>query len=643
MTDDSNQQLPRLSTGIPGLDRVLRGGLFERSVYIVEGPPGSGKTILGNQICHYHAAEGHQAVYFTLLAESHARMIHHLRGLSFFRPDLVAELVHYNSGYKVLVSEGLSGLLRAIRETVVPKKARLVVMDGLVSSVGAAPSEQEYKKFIHELQALAALAGCTVLLLVSGDGAPMTRPEDTIVDGIIELTDELSMLRPMRHLQVKKLRGSDHVRGKHTLEIDSNGISLLPRIEAQLLRLPGDARLEPGTARVGFGLPELDHMLSGGLPACSTTQLLGPTGTGKTILALQFLAAGAALGEHGLFFGFFERPHTLIAKSRRIGLGLDVAERRGLARFAWEPFGEGNIDAIGHRLLTLIAEQRPQRLVIDGVQGLQQAAHYPERLRAVLSAIVDDLEAQHITTLYTVEAHELIEPILRAPIHGISALTHNLILLRHVEVERELRRVLSIIKLRDAGFDPRSREFRITDRGIVLDAAPPPASSRRRVDSAYAAPRPPAPALPGAAAAPRPYVVIVDDEFGLAELIAEVLSEREYATAIAINGELGLALMRERRPDLVLLDLMMPVLTGKEMLRQMRADPNFADIPVVIMTALPGAVPADEPPGYQAVLQKPFTPERLFEVVRATLRARVESSAPEPRDPAGKNGEGEAS
>jgi circadian clock protein KaiC len=631
MSDDSKQLL-RLSTGVPGLDRVLWGGLFERSVYIVEGPAGSGKTILGNQMCHHHAGEGHQAVYFTLLAESHARMIHHLRGLSFFRTALVGELVHYISGFRVLVSEGLPGLLRAIRETVVPKKARLVVMDGLLTAVGAATSKQEYEKFVHELQALAALAGCTVLLLVSRDPSSGPRAEDTIVDGVIELTDELSMLRPLRHLQVKKLRGSDHVRGKHTIQIDSDGISLLPRIEAHLLRLSGDARLEPGTARVGFGLPELDHMLSGGLPACSTTQLLGATGTGKTILALQFLAAGAALGAPGLFFGFFERPHTLIEKSRRIGLGLDVAERRGLARFAWEPFGEGSLDALGHRLLGLIEEHHPQRLVIDGLQGFQQAAHYPERLRAVLSAIVDALEAQHITTLYTVEAQELFAPIIRPPISGISAVTHNLILLRHVEVERELTRVLSIIKVRDASFDGRSREFRITDRGIVLDAAPAPASTRRRPDSPYAVPPPPPQALPGVVPTPKPYVVIVDDEFGLAELISEVLADRDYSTAIAINGELGLALMRERRPDLVLLDLMMPVLTGQEMLRQMRADPNFADIPVVIMTALPGAVPADELPGHQAVLQKPFTPERLFEVVRASLRTGAEAQRPAPGD-----------
>jgi circadian clock protein KaiC len=558
-------------------------------------------------------------------------MIHHLRGLSFFRVDLVAELVHYFSGFRVLESEGLSGLMRAIRDTVVPKKARLLVMDGLVSAVGIAPSEQEYKKFIHELQALAALAGCTVLLLVSGDGKLGVRAEDTIVDGIIELTDEMPKLRPFRHLQIKKLRGSNHVRGKHTIEIDSGGISLLPRIEAHLLRLPGEARLEPGTTRVPFGLPELDQMLAGGLPACSTTLLLGPTGTGKTILSLQFLAAGAARGERGLFLGFFERPHTLLEKSRRIGLGLDSAEASGLTRFAWEPFGEGSIDALGHRLLRLIEEHQPTRLVLDGLQGFEQAAHYPERLRAAFSAIVDDLEAKHITTLYTVETRELFEPVIRPPIEGISAVTHNMLLLRQIEVDRTLQKFVNVVKLRDSGFDHRARAFRITDRGILLDAAPPPASARRRQEASFTTPASvPPPPGPGTAPAQKPYIVIVDDEFGLAELISEVLAERDYATAIAINGELGLALLRERRPDLVLLDLMMPVLTGKEMLRLMRADPDLADVPVVIMTALPGAIPPDELPGHQAVLQKPFTPERLFDVVRANLRSRAEAAPAAP-------------
>jgi circadian clock protein KaiC len=616
MTEETEQA--RLSTGVDGLDRVLQGGLFQRSVYIIEGPPGSGKTILGNQMCHHHAATGGQAVYLTLLAESHARMISHLRGLAFFRADLVAKQVHYISGFKVLESEGLPGLLRVIRETVTPKKAKLLVIDGHVSSVRSAPSDQEYKKFIHELQTVAALAGCSVVMLVSRDEAGGVSPEDNIVDGIIELTDEVAMLRPMRHLQVKKLRGSDHVRGKHTLQIDGAGISVLPRIEAQLLRLPQEARLAPGTRRVAFGVPELDEMLCGGLPASSTTMLLGPTGTGKTILALQFLAAGAAKGERGLFFGFYERPHTLLEKSQRVGLGLDTADRRGLTQFAWEPFGEGSIDVLGDRLLRLIAEHRPQRLVIDGVQGFQQATHYPERLRAVLASVVDALEAQHITTLYTVETSELIEPVIRSPVNGISAVTHNMLLLRHVEENRELHKLISVLKLRDSGFDRRLREFHITEGGIIMDAAAPLTRPGRHEPESVRAQRPPASvAFPSADWERPPYVVIVDDEFGLAELIAEVLAEKGYSTAIAINGELGLALLRERRPDLVLLDLMMPVLNGTEVLREMKADPLLAGVPVVLMTALPEAVPANEGLAYEAVLQKPFTPERLFEVVRS--------------------------
>jgi circadian clock protein KaiC len=607
--------LPRLATGVPGLDRVLAGGLFQRSVYIVEGPPGSGKTILGNQMCHHHAALGEQVVYLTLLAESHARMIAHLRTMSFFRADLVAKQVHYVSGFKVLENEGLSGLVRVIRETVTPRKAALLVIDGLISALESAQSSQEYRKFVHELQALAALTGCTVLLLVSGDAVRTARPEDTIVDGIIELLDEVHMLRPLRHLHIKKMRGTEPVRGKHTLDISRDGITVLPRIEAQLLRLPEEARLSPGTERVPFGIDELDRMLSGGLPACSTTMLLGPTGTGKTLFALQFLAAGAAAGQRGLFFGFYERPHTLLEKSRRVGLPIDGAEQGGIVRFAWEPFGEASIDVLGQRLLRLIREHEPKRLCIDGMQGFQQAVDFPDRLRAVLSAIVDDLEAQHITTLYTVESNELVDGMSRPPISGISAVTHNMLVLRHVEVKQKLVKMLSILKLRDSGFDSSLREFRLSERGILMGeqrtSAPRPSRSEPPASDAE----------PAASADGKPLVVIVDDEFGLAELVSEVLSEKGYATAIAINGELGLALLRERRADLVLVDLMMPVMNGGEMMQAMRGDPELAKIPVVIMTALPEAVPTEDGIALDAVLQKPFTPERLFEVVRAGVRS----------------------
>jgi two-component system alkaline phosphatase synthesis response regulator PhoP len=122
-------------------------------------------------------------------------------------------------------------------------------------------------------------------------------------------------------------------------------------------------------------------------------------------------------------------------------------------------------------------------------------------------------------------------------------------------------------------------------------------------------------------------VLIVDDEFGIADIVAEILAEEGYSVAIAINGQLGLACLEESAPDVVLLDVMMPILDGPGMLRAMRSDPRFLHIPVVMMTALPEALPKDPtPPLYQAVLYKPFTPRQLFEALLRVLDVAPYSS-----------------
>jgi CheY-like chemotaxis protein len=114
-------------------------------------------------------------------------------------------------------------------------------------------------------------------------------------------------------------------------------------------------------------------------------------------------------------------------------------------------------------------------------------------------------------------------------------------------------------------------------------------------------------------------ILIVDDEFGLADLIGELLAEAGYEVAIAINGMLALNALSERRPHLVLADVMMPIVDGAEMLRRMKSNPAYADIPVVMMTSLPEALPKDEPPLYQDVLHKPFSPEKLFSTIELLL------------------------
>ena len=132
----SDQTVPpdRHRTGIPGLDFILDGGLLEAGVYIVQGPPGAGKTILANQACFHHASEGGRSVYITLLAESHSRMFGHLRRMAFFDESKIPEFVYYVGGFSTLESEGLAGLLTLVRGIVTKKSAGLAIIDGLVSA-----------------------------------------------------------------------------------------------------------------------------------------------------------------------------------------------------------------------------------------------------------------------------------------------------------------------------------------------------------------------------------------------------------------------------------------------------------------------------------------------------------------------------
>lgn len=463
-----SRTMPRVDTGIPGLDTILDGGLFKGGVYIVEGPPGSGKTILGNQVCFHRAAAGDSTIYITLLAESHTRMIAHLRTMEFFRPELIASAIYYISAFKVLEESGLEGLLRSLQEAVHQRKAAFVVLDGLVSAEEFAPTARAYKKFIHELQTVSSMTGCTVLLLSSTERAAGFRPEHTMVDGLIELGDTVVGVQSLRHVVVRKLRGARQLRGRHAMEVSSAGIKVRPRIET-LLHLPDENEPAPRQmAQVDFGVIGLDAMLRGGLPGGSNTIVLGPSGSGKTMLGLQFLSAGARVDEIGLYLGFYERPANLLAKGARLGLGLDAARERGVLHLLWEPPIEGGLDAVVERVLRAVVDRRVTRLCFDGLHGFRHHAEYPERTRAVFSAFAAELTRLGVTTLFTLETGDIVSAGIAIPIDGVSALADNILLLRHVELRSQLYRLISILKVRDRAYDGAIREFQITDRGVVV-------------------------------------------------------------------------------------------------------------------------------------------------------------------------------
>jgi circadian clock protein KaiC len=456
--------LERFPTGIEGLDIITRGGLIAAGVYIIQGVPGSGKTILANEICYRHVGAGGRAVYVTLLAESHSRMLQHLRSMAFFDESAIPERLFYVSAFRALEDEGLKGLIALLRREIRSQQVSLLVLDGLVAAEESAPTPRDFKKFIHELQSHAVANGCTVLLLTSGAGE-LVSAEHTMVDGLIELADEQHGMYNQRVLQVRKFRGSASLRGKHAFRINSQGIQLFPRIEAWLAQ---PIEEDPGSGdKITSGSPTLDRMLKGGICASSVTAIVGPSGAGKTLLSLQFLAQSTR-HEPGLMFNFYETPARLIEKARAVGNDIAPMLGKGHLEIMWNAQREHLLDELGHRLLKGVAARGVRRLVIDGMGGLLESVPDRERIGRFMACLTNELRARGVATLLTFESSEIVGTSVRMPVAGLSAIVENLVFLRFVERDATLSRLVSIAKMRNSDYDEHVRDLSITDSGLQV-------------------------------------------------------------------------------------------------------------------------------------------------------------------------------
>ncbi len=431
--------------------------------YLVTGEPGTGKTTLGNHLAFAHAAAGGRALVATLLTETHDRMLAHLRGFRFVDPALVGDRLPYLSLLGALQDDGLDGVLDALIATIRQHAASLLVIDGAGAAETFAPSGFDAGRFIHSLQARAALLGCTVVLLSGeAEAAGAVGP----VDGLLQLANEPSRSRDVRWLRVAKLRGSGYLNGRHQFAIGPDGVAVFPRLEAALAELT--PRWQELAEPVAFGVPGLDAMLVGGLALGTSTLLLGTPGSGKTLLGLQFLAEGARRGEPGLFASFQETAPALVATADRAGMGLGPHVESGLVRVLWRAPLELSPDAWAWQLLEAVEEHRPRRLVIDAFTDLVRLFADPHRQTAFAQALANDLRHRGVTTLFSLEIDTFVGPQLAAPVPTISAATDTGILLRSVELGSSLRRLVSVLKHRQNAADPTIREFVIGPQGIAV-------------------------------------------------------------------------------------------------------------------------------------------------------------------------------
>ena len=467
-TDGITAQRPadQLSTGIEGLDRIIRGGLRRSGLHVMIGGPGTGKSIIAHQAgAHHIRHHDGRVLYLTAMVESHQTLVSQARTFPFFDPSSVASTFYYASLYSALERGALRAMQEEITKLVRERSPSLLIIDGLHALKLGATSQLDYQRFVHELEAQAAMLGVTTLLLTHPRRHMSADPTFTIADGIFRLRMKGILNRNVRELAVVKLRGVGHLAGWHTFRITNEGARVYPRQEA-LVAAEGLPIAVPGPRKLGFQVKGLDAMLGGGLSSSSVTLVPGTPGSGKTLLGLAFLAQGAKDGEKGLYIGFHETPDRLLVKADGVRLPLRKAVERGTVTIDWTPPAELLADEQAERILELIERTEAKRLVLDSVDELRRAAKPGARAMPFLSSFLDRLRSRGVSVFATQDLPRIAGPNFDLPVGEISPMVDHLLHLRYVELHAELRRLIVVLKTRDAQADHTIRELHIEESGM---------------------------------------------------------------------------------------------------------------------------------------------------------------------------------
>jgi circadian clock protein KaiC len=464
----AGRTLERFATGVPNLDLVLGGGLLRGTIVMVVGPPGSGKTILAQQMAFRAAARGEVALYFTGYSETHDKLLAHNRSLTFFAPETIGAEVQLSS-LPDLLEQGSDEAKQAIVATAQKQHASLVVLDGFRSIRGFLPDDRAAAAFLYSLGATLALLGATLLVLVEGDVTDRIRdPEQSVCDVILSLHRVVRGGGHRRELEVLKVRGAAPLAGLHPFTIDARGLTVYPRLESVV---PVESP-EWTSARAGFGIADIDALMGGGLNVGTATLAAGTPGLGKTILGLQFLAEGARQGQPGLFAGFTESAAQLRAKARTFGIDLEAAEASGAIELLTVPPHDLDADLVAWLIRQRVEERRVRRLVIDSATELEGGLTSPERAAMFMASLAAYLRSRSVTSYMTVDVPTIVGPELSFAGNPLLVFAENLLLLRYAEYQGELHRVFAVLKMRFSAFDRALRLYRIKD-GVGIEIAGP--------------------------------------------------------------------------------------------------------------------------------------------------------------------------
>jgi circadian clock protein KaiC len=482
-------EMPRIQTGIPNLDLILKGGLPAGSVTILSGPPGSGKTILAQQISFHNASMKRRTLFFSTLSEPTAKSLRYLEQFSFFEAKQLGEDVSFVDLGVMLRSKGLAAAIELIMESLKKIKPDVVIIDSFKVFDDLASSPEELRKFGYELAVNLMAWEITALLL--GEYGPVDyegNPFFSIVDGSVVLSQRESQGEQQRFLKIIKMRGTDHSRDDHPFLITAAGIELFaPRVALRREASP------PGEqTRCQTHIVKLDELLGPGIPWGSSLLIGGVAGTGKTVLSLEFIYRGALAGEKGILFSFEETEDRLRAAAR--GLGWDIGRQidAGMIEIVFIPQPDIMVESHLLMIRERVEAMKAKRVVIDSVSVLLHKVTSPQLSRERIFHLCSIVQNAGAVGFF---ATDIPYGSLQVSRFGVEeTVVDGVIILSATEEGLERERYIEVYKLRNTAHLKGRHNLVIGPGGISIfprygekdraaSVAPPPVEVATRLES----------------------------------------------------------------------------------------------------------------------------------------------------------------
>ena len=457
-------------TGISGLDDILAGGLTRGCLFLLEGQPGTGKTTLALQFLAAGLEDGHRSLYITL-SETKQELLSSAasHGLQFDKRLEVFELqppenlldpaeqqtLLYSSD--VELGETVKLILQAVERT----DPALVVLDSLSEIRLLAQGSLRYRRQLLALKHYFAKRRTTVLMLDDLTTDALDKTAHSIAHGVIRLEELAPNYGPdRRRLKVMKYRGQTYRSGYHDFAIVTGGIRAFPRLVASEHRASFSIRT------LASGVAELDQLLGGGIDSGTSTLVLGPAGSGKTIFVHQFAKAAMARNEKVAVFLFDEELGITMRRSKALGLDLEQYRDNGTLILEQVDAAELSPGEFAHKVRQCVGENGVSLMVIDSLNGYRAAMPEEHALLLHMHELLQYLNRLGVSTFLTVAQHGLVGN-MKSPV-DVTYLADTVVLMRYFEANGRVRRAVSVVKKRTGAHEDTIREFQVTSKGLTV-------------------------------------------------------------------------------------------------------------------------------------------------------------------------------